>query len=123
MMNMTGAAEFLQRWATHFTNEEVRNWVWSADDDVFGKRTSWQVGEAQAMESIASVELMEDHIQLTVTERDVATSSEDVSGADAQVVFDAVVDFEECSVLINGEPLIWGDSAIAEALRRFGERA
>jgi hypothetical protein len=123
-MEIISATEFLQQWAARFSNDEIRNWVWSSDeDDVFGKRASWRVGEDPAMEAVASAELMLDQIQLTITERDLATSSEGMSDADATVVFDAQIQFEEQSIVLDGEPLPWGEKSIASVVQQFNERA
>ncbi|WP_208458373.1 hypothetical protein [Burkholderia vietnamiensis] len=122
-MDVTCAADFLQRWASHFTSEEVRNWVWTDEDDDFGKRTSWHVAGDPAVEAVATVELMYDQLQMTVTERDLATSSEDASSADAGVLFDALISFEDRSIVVDGEPLPWREESIADAIRLFGERS
>jgi hypothetical protein len=122
-MEIICAAEFLQHWAGRFSNDEIRNWVWTVDDDDFGKRTSWHVGADPAVEAVASVELMVDQVQLTITERDLATSSEGVSDADATVVFDALIQFEEGSVVLDGEPLPWDEKSITSVVQQFNERA
>ena len=113
----------MQQWAARFSSDEIRNWVWTADDDVFGKRESWHVGADPALEAVASVELMFDQIQLTITERDLATSSEGMSDADATVVFDAQIQFEEQSIVLDGEPLPWNEASITSVVQQFNEQA
>lgn len=122
-MEITCAADFLQHWAARFSNEEIRNWVWAADDDDFGRRTSWRVGGDPAVEAVASIELVLNQVQLTITERDLATSSEGMSDADSVVVFDALIEFETQSIVLDGEPLPWTEAAVAAVVQQFNERA
>jgi hypothetical protein len=122
-MNITCAVEFLQAFGSLFGSDEVRNWVWTVDDDEAGKRTSWTVGDDPAVEAVASVDLMEGQLQLTVTERGLGTSSEDVSTSEPQVLFDALIQFDEQTVIINSEPLPYTVEAISLAIRQFSERA
>jgi len=119
-MDVTGAGEFLAEFRHSFANEEVRGWAWDSEDDEFGKRASWHVGDDPALETIASVDLSATQLQLTITERDVATSTE---GEDARVVFDALIDFEEAQITFNGEPLVYTPEAINEAIAQFNQRA
>ena len=119
-MNVTDAAEFLSEFRQSFANEEVRGWAWDSDDDEYGKRVSWHVGDDPALETIASVDLGSTQLQLTITERDVATSTE---GEDARTAFDVLIDFEEGLLTVGGESLLYSAEAIREAIAQFNLRA
>ncbi|ABO60234.1 hypothetical protein LA345_37045 (plasmid) [Burkholderia vietnamiensis] len=119
-MNVTDAAGFLAEYGARFANEEVRAWSWSDGDDECGKRASWPVGQGATVEAIASVDLSENQLQLTITERDVATSSE---GGDTQIVFDLLLDFEEQALTVDGEVLMCSHEAVLEAIEQFNRRA
>ncbi|WP_199031647.1 hypothetical protein [Ralstonia sp. ASV6] len=119
-MNVTSAGEFLTEFAPSFANEEVRGWAWDSADDEFGKRASWHVGEDLGLEVVATVDLGATQLQLTVTERDIATSTE---GEDARVTFDVLIDFEEGLLTVGGESLAYTAAAIGEAIAQFNMRA
>lgn len=119
-MNVTCASEFLAGFAQYFSSDEVRAWPWTEEDEQFGKRASWPVGDSVTMEATASVELTEAQLQLTITERDIATSTE---GEDARVAFDALLVFEESTLTVDGEPLEYTPVAIVETIRQFNLRA
>jgi len=114
---------FLNEFGAKFANEQVRSWVWSTEDEDSGKRTSWPAGADPVLETVASVELMENQVQLTITQRDIATSSEDVSHADAQLVFDALIHFEEQSISLDGEPVLFGPDSIVDVIQRFNRQS
>lgn len=122
-MNVTCGSDFLRECGARFTNEEVRGWVWGSEDDVFGKSAQWSVGEDPGVEAIATVDLQEDQLQLTITERGIATSSEDISHADAQVVFDVLVVFVEEAVTLNGERHPYTYEALVDLIRQFNEQS
>ena len=94
--------------------------AWGGQDDSdFGKRAQWPVGEATVMEAIATVDLGETQLQLTITERDLATSSE---GGDAQISFDALISFEEQTLTVDGDALAYTREAITETIDQFNMR-
>ncbi|CAE6794498.1 hypothetical protein R70006_05006 [Paraburkholderia domus] len=118
-MNVTDAAQFLAEFGSRFANDDVRGWAWGGEDSDFGKRVQWPVGEATVMEAIASVDLGETQLQLTITERDLATSSE---GGDAQISFDALISFDEQTLTVDGEALAYTREAIIETIDQFNMR-
>ncbi|MBN3729369.1 hypothetical protein [Burkholderia sp. Tr-20390] len=119
-MNVTDAAGFLAEYGSRFTNDAVRAWCWGDDDAIFGKREAWSVGHASTVEAIASVDLSENQLQLTITERDVATSTE---GSDTHTVFDVLLDFDEQTLTVDGEALLCSHEAVLEAIEQFNRRA
>ncbi len=119
-MNVTDAAHFLEQFRALFRNEEVRGWTWDSEDSDFGKRTQWPVGEATIVEAVATVDLGETQLELTITERDLMTSSE---GGDAQVTFRVLLSFEEQTLTVDGDGLAYTYEAIAETIEQFNERA
>jgi hypothetical protein len=118
-MNVTDASQFLTEFGARFENDEVRGWSWGADDADFGKRTQWSVGEPTLVEAIASVDLGETQLQLTLTERDVATSTE---GSDPVTTFDVLISFEESTLTVDGVPLAFTPEAILETIEQFNAR-
>ncbi|KVV07461.1 hypothetical protein [Burkholderia ubonensis] len=119
-MNVTDAAGFLAEYGTRFANETVRAWGWAEEDSDYGKRESWHVGHAVTVEAIATVDLSENQLQLTITERDVATSNE---GGDTQTVFDVLLDFDEQTLTVDGEVLMCTHEAVLDAIDQFNRRA
>lgn len=122
-MSVASAVEFLAEFAAEFDHEDVRSWQWEGEDDLFGKRVSWPLGRDELIDAIATVELMENQLQLTITEREIATSSESASEPSGEVVFSALIQFEDGTVAIDGEFFPYAPASISEAIRAFNERS
>lgn len=117
-MTLGNAREFLAMFGLLFTHPVAREWVWNEGDDDFGKSVSWvitpaSVDEVQA-EVSASIDLQLTQLQLVVSERS--------PGDSAVVVFSVLVQFEEQSLVVNGEAGEFAEAAISEAIQEFNER-
>ncbi|WP_432262881.1 hypothetical protein [Cupriavidus sp. TMH.W2] len=117
-MHITDARSFLDRFAERFESTEVQAWHWEADDNDFGKRTSWQVGDGMATEVTAAVELMAGELTLRVTERQL-----DADDSDSEATFEARVSFDDRTVTIDGATLPYDEPSIAAVIDRFNEVA
>lgn len=117
-MHITDASSFLGRFAERFDSAEVQAWHWDADDNVFGKRTSWPVGDGMVSEITAAVELMAGELTLRVTERQL-----DADDSGSEAVFEARVSFDDRTVTVDGESQPYDDGSIAAVIDRFNEAA
>lgn len=115
---MSDAIAFLTQFGALFESTEVQQWTWGEGDDLHGKRVSWPVGDGEVVEAVASVELMATQLQLTVTERDLSNPE---MGSD--VSFDALVNFDEKIVTLNGEPMPYEAASVQQVIERFNEVA
>jgi len=104
------AKSFLVTFGQRFPLASVQAWTWEADDDEFGKRAELLLAPA----ATATVDLQLTQLMLVITERD---SSNQDSGS--SVVFDALIQFEDGTVVINGADHPFSLDAVRLAIDEF----
>ena len=111
-MPCKNAPEFL---ASHgkLVIQPVKAWEWDAGDDDFGKRFSLPIPPF----ATATVELQLNQLSLVITERD-----NTVVDADTTVVFDALIQFEEGFITMDGLTHPITDTGIQFVLNEFNLR-
>jgi hypothetical protein len=121
-MVISGGSDFLVHFGSLFAHHDVAAWVWQEGDGQLGKRTSWPVSSNDAMEVLASVELDDGGVVLTVTERDVSGEPDERSN-DAAVIFYAAISFDDAAVTVNEGALSYTPDSIRAAILQFNERS
>jgi hypothetical protein len=115
-MSILDAESFLIEYASRFASVEVQAWQWEPDDDLFGKRTAWSVGDGAATQATASVELMAGQLQLHVSERELHSDEQSV-----QTVYEALISFDDRTVTMDGGTLPYDAASIEAVIDRFNE--
>lgn len=122
-MACTGASYFLRDFASDLRAEEVREWKnrpWDSEDEVFGRSLSWDwtIG---GVDSSASVDLQETQLQLVVSERAEFACTDGRPGVEGEsdVIFSALIQFEEQRIAVNGDVLLFSDASIRQVLDLF----
>lgn len=116
-MNLT-AGSFLQAYGSRFSHPAILGWNWEADDDIFGKTASWSLGRMADIEAQATVDLSAGQVQLTITERSLASAA-----PDADVVFSALVSFDDRAITVDGVSFPYVESSISYVIGEFNERS
>lgn len=122
----TDASSFLSAHASNFENEAVRAWRWGDDpeDNDFGKSHSWDVvpfspEHGQTVQVNASVDLQLTQLTLSISERDM---SEGPASADTNIVFEALVQFEDRRIVVDGAEREYSTDEIRALIAEFNER-
>lgn len=119
------AKDFLERFALEFGNDAVQGWVWGGEDDDFGKAISWDVRpykpeEGQVVQANASIDLQLNQLTLAVSERDMKEGA--LANTDTRMVFEALVQFEDRTLTVDGADREYSESEIRTVIREFNER-
>lgn len=120
------AGQFLARFASDFEHEVVRAWTWGGEDSDFGKALSWDVQPfapeaGRVIQVNASVDLQLTQLMLAISERDMEQGA--LANTDTQVSFDALIQFEDCALVVNGVEREYNENEIRAVLREFNERS
>lgn len=120
------ASRFLSSFAHFFENDVVREWKWDgSDDNDFGKAHSWDVvpfdpEAGQVVQANASVDLQLTQLTLSVSERQMDTGPS--SNTDTRIVFEALIQFEDCRLTVGGVEREYSEEEIRAAILEFSER-
>lgn len=120
-MAITNAEQFLAAWGARIKNDAVRAWVWSPEDKDFGKIEEWSLAVPDGAQAMATVELMDNQVQFTITERPMVGDGEAHTN-DTQVAFAAIISFEDQTIAIDDTEMDYSPESIANVVNRFNER-
>lgn len=98
--------------------------AWSTDDADFGKLISWDVRAfapelGQTAQVNASVDLQLTQATLSVSVRDMEEGA--LANTDTELVFVGLVQFEDKTISVNGEPREFTEASLADMIREFNE--
>lgn len=112
------APSFLQKFAVNFSQPEVQKWTWGAEENDFGKSVSWDIPAGEGQPKLnATIDLQLTQLALVISEHDDVAKH-----ADATIVFNALIQFEDGIAVVDGLDRAYSEQTITDVIAEFHQR-